>query len=241
MNGYRLVNWTASTIATLALAVGLLAAWTSDSHAAFKLHLSTQSGGLVEITDNGAGDLVGDVGAIGFAGSVGNFVLNFTIGTSKPVIGSVLEGEINLTSVNASNFAGDVLTMMVTDTGFENPGGGTALKPFITSVNSVHIAGSLSVETYFGSNNQEFELGTQVADIGPLGPGSGAGGETTWADVGSPFSMTMVVTVDHTNIAGLTSFDANFADPIPEPRTLALFGIGLLGLGFLSRRSRRTA
>ncbi|MHA1114267.1 MAG: PEP-CTERM sorting domain-containing protein, partial [Alphaproteobacteria bacterium] len=74
-----------------------------------------------------------------------------------------------------------------------------------------------------------------VADFSSTGISAFSGHEEGWISTGTPYSLTMVVTVTHDNAGDLTSFDAELKI-LPEPAVLALFGMGLTGLGLLSRR-----
>jgi hypothetical protein len=223
------------------LAVGsLLAASTSDAEAAFKLRLSTAGGASAIIVDQGAGDnantAVGE-GVISFSGDVGNFTLNFTVGSSKPQIGSASLPQMNLISFNATTSgAPDILTIELTDTDFIGP---LPSANFNTVVNGTRIPGSLSFAAYLDSTNTEFGTGTEIASFGPLGSGAASAGATTLVTTSAPYSLTMIATVDHLTkgIRDTTTFDANIS--VPEPKMLTLFGIGLLGIGLLARRRDR--
>ena len=215
---------------------GLGIAMAMPVHAAFKLTLTPSGGGAVTVTDGGVGDSNPDVGAITFIGSLTGWSVNVTTGLSKPVLGSATVASMDLNSVNVSSAGGGSLTIELTDTDFN------ALSPtsFSMSIGGT-TNGSVTYDAYIDAGNVEFGQGTLVGNLGPYAPiafsGSTAGGGPF---AGGPFSMTQVVTITHAG-ATSSSFDAELR-AVPEPGTLALFGMSILGFGIgLRRRLGRAA
>ena len=97
-------------------------------------------------------------------------------------------------------------------------------------------------EVSVDTNDREFSTEdsvasvTKIADISEIiNPFSSF--ETGFADVDGAYSITMLVTVV-CDAKCSSSFNATVE--IPEPATLALFGMGLLMLGAVARRPRKS-
>lgn len=212
----------------------------SEADAALMLRL-TSGADSVTVTDGGVGDLDGVAnGLISFnsalGGSVGNFNVNVTTGISKPIIGSPQFPQLDLNSVNVSGSGAGSISIEVTDTNFTVSG--NAL--FASDVGGT-TQGSVSVSTFVDDSNTAFGQATSLADLGPFsGPGTQAfsGSSANYATLAPFSSATIVALITHTEPGQITSFDA--AITVDAPGTLALLGIGLVGLGLASRRRQRS-
>ncbi len=192
----------------------------------------------VVITDGALNDMIGDAGIIGYFGTLGNFTINMTTGLTKPAIGdedAPLMDIISFNSTSNSN-SGGTLTVMFTDTGFTS----TDPLTYMSSIGGT-TSGELTYQTYRDESNTAFGMSSLLADMGPL-MGSpfafSADQRTKIASVMDPFSLTMVITIDHAHENMNTSFDAELRGSNPEPVTAALSVMGMAGLLSSVRRRR---
>ncbi len=170
-------------------------------------------------------------GYVIYNGAVGSFVINTTVGLTKPSIGTASAGELHLTSLDVSSSAGGTLIVRWSDTGFgiADPAGITLSAGGVTG-------GTVTIAGYADASDALFGQGTLIGILGPFG-GAFSGSTTTGFGADQSFSMTLVATITHSG-AKVTSVDVHQA--VPEPATLLLIGAGLLGIGVISRKRIKT-
>jgi hypothetical protein len=219
-------------LALLVVAAAMILVVPSGADAGLVLFLDDQMGNTVTIDDNGIGDMNPLVGVVNFNGPLGAgpWIVNVSTAVSKPLLGP--RPTIDLNSVNLSGGTGTVVIMM-TDTDFSFGAGPVSFTSAIGGTTD----GTVSYSTWFDSFNAEFGLTTPLAVGGPFGPVAFSDTFNNAAVLGGLFSMTQAVQITHSSGFHISSFNAKLS--IPEPGTLMLLGLGLLSLGFTSRRARR--
>lgn len=227
------MNWKRNSLA--AMLGGAALAFSVPAHAMPTMVMFISDGfGSAVIADNGASDLNPAEGAITFAGPIsGLWFINAAGGLSKDQLGSATQPHMDL-SVQAVSTGAGMLVISLSDSDFANEG---ANQLFVSHFGGT-AAGTATATAWANDSNTLFATEQQVADIGPLGPGAFSASDSGVASLTAPSSLTLTTVFTHEN-QGVSS--SNQEITVPEPATLGLFALSLIGLGAAARRRRQMA
>jgi hypothetical protein len=222
----------AATVVVLGMAV--------KSEAAFIAYICDDpacvGGGDFTAVDGGAGDaLPGVPGFISLtAGApVNGYEIVINLSQSKPVLSTGMDLNYTVTNVAGTN-AGGTVWLYAVDTDFAGPTGLSG------HLDGNQLNGSATAFICGGNNNDP-----RLPPVN-TGPCSSASDNTT-PDIdidlahiatANPYSLTIGVAITGVNPGDTATGDFRV---VPEPATLALFGMGLLGAGAAIRRRRPNA
>jgi SdrD B-like domain len=178
------------------------------------LNLSEPGFAPLTIVDNGLGDTNPSQGILTFAGSYGDFSLQFSTGESKPFLGlapTMAELDINNLSITSTGASGP-LSVSLSDTDFMLNPGSTVVTSSIGGNATAN--GSVIFQSYVDTSNMLFGTsGLTVSTPGLQGPLQGSpftGGATgSVLLTGTPFSITTVTTITLPTAGGRAGFDAD--------------------------------
>ncbi len=215
-----------------AASVALMAAVPMAAHAGLTLTVDDLATAGVDVVLNDA-DAINAF--ILQSGPVGSWAMSVAVGSGNGW--SSIFG-IDLTSFAASSNAGGTLRITLTETGLTMGanGGPVAVNSFIGGTTQ----GTIAFSSWLDDANRSLNVADPAGQGTLLFSGSSSGASfdargqgTTLAS--DPFAMTLQVDITHTG-RQTSSFD--FQATVPEPGTLGLLSVALLGAGFAARRRK---
>jgi len=194
----------------------------------------------------------GDPSSVSFSGTLNGWTITSgTGGTSfSPDLNTAIGidlGGYTATCVGVGGCSKDPLTIAVSATGFTQP---IDTNGFLLEFSGNVHGGEVSTSAYWDTANTYFcnSGNTAAEDCGSsdlIGSTTLGNGSNSWSTLGGPdtirsYSLTIVDTFSAGG--GLDpsySVDTTVTQAVPEPATLALFGVGLLACAVAVRRRRR--
>jgi len=212
--------------ATAALLAGLVPA----AHATPTLSFSIDGGPTVTCADGAACDSNAGAGIVTISQSLGDLSFNVTTGLSKPILtGGAPLIDLNTVDVQVSGGA-HTLQIGFSDTDF-GIYGGRITTDYGGTLNGN--GASLDYSAYYDAGNTLFGQGALIG-TGSSGTGAYSGSADGGWSPNADYSVTEILTL--TTGGGLTVFSGDFSVNVPEPGTVALIGLALLGFAAVYRR-----
>lgn len=216
------------TIKKLALASlisGALGFIGAPAHASLMLTLS--DGTSTMSFYDGVGDSNPAANAITAVAMLGDWSFIVATGASQTNPTGLHLNSIEATNTAATAATPKTLTVTLTETGLTSPALADSSVRTTASVTNGFAGSSLSFDTLFN--------GSVISTLGPYSGVSSFSGEVTVSGISTlgGFTLSQVASITHTG-AGTSSFGMHTT--VPEPLTVGLLGLGLLGFGVARRR-----
>ena len=192
------------------------------------------------VQDNSASDVIGGVGAASFSTSAFGFALLVNTSQSKPMLGTATVPQLDLTfTATTLDSTAHSAFFYVSDTDFVGP---QSLQLSLGGTNSGG-SGTVTGRSWGGTSNTalQFSGANLLNTVGPLSDPAYAGSASgTLTPTVTPYSLTIGVALNRTTPCTTTG-DLNLASspvssPVPEPSSLLLGTLGIVGVGFTRRR-----
>ena len=170
-----------------------------------------------------------------FADSYGTFIVVSATGTGTPL--GMPVSLIDLSSVQVSSATGGTLQLALTETGLTSDTAGAAAG-FLSAIGgTLGLGNALTYQTYIDASNAAFGTAQALANTTFSGSIPFSGRSVNAGNPGNGlFSETEIFTLV-ADPSTTTSFDGRLNE-VPEPVSMAVLGVGLLGLGLARRRSK---
>jgi len=176
----------------------------------------------------------------------GNLNISTHAGSTSP--GSPTSAQTTSSTTTLINNSGSTITVFVTvgSTGFTMPAGNVSVSSSVSA--TVAVAGAsnlLSFNSYVGGNNlQNAITGTttgspQTLNITAIASGLSNAQSFGVNPTGSPYAMTERYQITLSGHSSITLSGSTVVSPVPEPSSMAIAGLGALGMiGYGVRRRK---